>query len=116
MIRFGKWIGAGLGWTIGGPIGALLGFAFGTLIDAAKLEKYEKHDGTTTGDFMVSLLVLIAATMKADNKVVMAELDVVKAYLVKTFGETEAGEMLPLLRDLIKKDIPLENVGNQIRQ
>jgi DnaJ like chaperone protein len=115
MIRLGKWIGAGLGWTIGGPIGALLGFAFGTLIDAVQLEKYEKHNSTTTGDFVVSLLVLIAATMKADNKVVRAELDLVKSYLDKTFGETEAGEMLLLLRDLLKKDIPIEDVGNQIR-
>jgi DnaJ like chaperone protein len=115
MIRLGKWIGAGMGWTIGGPIGALLGFAFGTLIDAAKLEKYEIHDGTTTGDFVVSLLVLIAATMKADNKVVRAELDIVKTYLVRIFGEKEAIEMLPLLRDLLKKDIPLDDVGNQIR-
>ena len=115
MFRLGKWIGAGLGWTIGGPIGALLGFAFGTLIDAAKLEKYERPESTTTGDFVVSLLVLIAAAMKADNKVVLAELDMVKTYLVRTFGETEAGEMLPLLRDLLKKDIPLEDVGQQIR-
>jgi DnaJ like chaperone protein len=115
MIRLGKWIGAGLGWTIGGPIGALLGFAFGTLIDAAKLEKYEKPGSTTTGDFVVSLLVLIAATMKADNKVVKAELDVVKSFLIKSFGEKEAGEMLLVLRDLLKKEIPLEDVGNQIR-
>lgn len=115
MFRLGKWIGAGLGWTIGGPIGALLGFAFGSLIDAAKLEKYEKHESTTTGDFVVSMLVLIAATMKADNKIVRAELNMVKTYLVRTFGETDAGEMLPLLRDLLKKDIPLEDVGSQIR-
>ena len=116
MTRFGKWIGAGLGWTIGGPIGALLGFAFGSLIDAARLEKYEKHDAiTTTGDFIVSLLVLIAATMKADNKIVKSELDIVKRYLLKTFGEEETAEMLILLRDLLKKDIPLEEVGDQIR-
>jgi len=115
MFRLGKWIGAGLGWTIGGPIGALLGFAFGTLIDAAKLEKYEKPGNTTTGDFILSLLVLIAATMKADNKVIKSELDTVKSYLVNSFGETEAGEMLLVLRDLLKKDIPMKDVGNQIR-
>jgi DnaJ like chaperone protein len=116
MIRLGKWIGAGLGWTIGGPIGALLGFAFGTLLDAVRLEKYEKHGNTTTGDFVVSLLVLIAATMKADNKMVRTELDMVKSFLIRTFGEAESGEMLMLLRDLLKKDIPLEDVSRQIRQ
>jgi DnaJ like chaperone protein len=115
MGRFIKWIGAGLGWTIGGPIGALIGFAFGTLIDAANLEKYEKRDITTTGDFIISLLVLIAATMKSDNKIAKSELDFVKRYLVKTFGEDETSEMLLLLRDLLKKDIPLDDVGNQIR-
>jgi len=116
MIRFGKWIGAGLGWTIGGPIGALLGFAFGSLLDAANLEKYEKQDAhTTTGDFIVSLLVLIAATMKSDNRVIKSELDFVKRYLVKTFGEEKTAEMLLLLRDFLKKDIPVEEVGNQIR-
>ena len=117
MARFGKWIGAGLGWTIGGPIGALLGFALGTLVDAVKLEQYEKRDSaTTTGDFIVSLLVLVAASMKADSRVVQSELDIVKRYLVKTFGEEETAEMLLLLRDFLKKDIPLEDVGNQIRR
>jgi DnaJ like chaperone protein len=116
MRRFGKWIGAGLGWTIAGPIGALLGFAFGTLVDAAKLEQYEKRERiTTTGDFVISMLVMIAASMKADNRVVQAELDLVKRYLVKTFGKEEAAEMLLLLRDLLKNDISLEAVGDQIR-
>ncbi|MFT5513835.1 MAG: DnaJ like chaperone protein, partial [Bacteroidia bacterium] len=27
-----KWIGAGLGWAVGGPIGALRGFALGNWI------------------------------------------------------------------------------------
>ena len=30
---FAKFVGAGLGWTVGGPIGGMLGFAFGSLID-----------------------------------------------------------------------------------
>ena len=116
MGRFGKWIGAGLGWTIGGPIGALLGFAFGSLVDAARLEKFEKHGTTTTtGDFVVSLLVLIAASMKADSRILKSELDYVKHYLLKTFGDEETSEMLILLRDLLNKDIPLHDVGGQIR-
>ena len=69
MRKFSKWIGAGLGWTIGGPIGALVGFAFGSLVDASNIEQFEKtRIDTTTGDFIVSLLVLIAAVMKADSR------------------------------------------------
>jgi len=39
--KIGKWIGAGLGWTIGGPIGAILGFCVRYFIDATNLEKFE---------------------------------------------------------------------------
>lgn len=117
MRKFGKWIGAGLGWTIGGPIGALAGFAFGTFIDASNFEKLENaHPDTTTGDFVVSLLVLIAAVMKADRRVMQSELNFVKHYLVKSFGEEETLEMLRILKDILKQDIPIHEVTSQIRQ
>ena len=116
MRKFSKWIGAGLGWTIGGPIGALVGFAFGSLVDASNIEKFENtRIDTTTGDFVVSFLVLIAAVMKADRKVVQSELAFVKQYLVNAFGEEEALEMLRILRDILKQDIPLKEVTFQIK-
>ena len=116
MRKFGKWIGAGLGWTIGGPIGAVIGFALGTFVDASNLEKLESdHLDTTTGDFVVSLLVLIAAVMKADQRVMQSELTFVKGYLVRTFGESEAAEMLRMLRNILKQSIPLKEVTLQIR-
>ena len=116
MRKFSKWIGAGLGWTIGGPIGALIGFAFGSLVDASNIEKFENtRIDTTTGDFVVSFLVLIAAVMKADRKVVQSELTFVKQYLVNAFGEEEALEMLRILRDILKQDIPLKEVTFQIK-
>jgi DnaJ like chaperone protein len=116
MKKFSKWIGAGLGWTIGGPIGAVVGFAFGSIVDASNIEQFEKtRIDTTTGDFVVSLLVLIAAVMKADNKIVQSELVYVKQYLLKAFGEEEALEMLRILRDILKQDIPLKEVTSQIK-
>jgi DnaJ like chaperone protein len=116
MRKFSKWIGAGLGWTIGGPIGALVGFAFGSLVDASNIEKFENSRiDTTTGDFVVSLLVLMAAVMKADRKVMQSELSFVKQYLVKAFGEEEALEMIRILRDILKQDIPLKEVTFQIK-
>jgi len=116
MRKFSKWIGAGLGWTIGGPIGALVGFAFGSLVDASNIEKFENtRIDTTTGDFVMSLLVLMAAVMKADRKVMQSELVFVKQYLVKAFGEEEALEMLRILRDILKQDIPLKEVTLQIK-
>jgi DnaJ like chaperone protein len=114
--KYGKWIGAGLGWTIGGPIGAVLGFAFGSFVDSSDLDQFERKDiDTTKGDFMVSLLVLIAAVMKADQRVMRSELNFVRGYLNKSFREEETSEMLRMLRDILKQDIPLKAVTQQIR-
>jgi DnaJ like chaperone protein len=117
MKKFSKWIGAGLGWTFAGPIGALLGFAFGSIVDSTDLEQFNKYhsETTTTGDFVVSLLVLIAAVMKADQRIVRSELDFVKTYLTRSFGQEETIEMLKMLRDMLKQDIPIKEVTAQIR-
>jgi DnaJ like chaperone protein len=53
--------------------------------------------------------------MKADQKVMQSELAYVKSYLVRTFGEDESVEMLRILRDILKKDIPLSDVTRQIK-
>jgi DnaJ like chaperone protein len=115
MAGFAKWIGGGLGWVFGGgPIGAVIGFAIGAAIDSVEI-KTAKTMPTTTGDFLVSLLVLMAAVMKADGKVLKSELDYVKAYLLRTFGEDDTAEALRLLREILNKPIPVAEVCSQIR-
>lgn len=118
MGSFGKWIGGGLGFIMGfGPIGGLIGFMLGSIFDQA-VDQTSPSDrkGTTPGAFGVSLLVLIAAVMKADGKVVKSELDYVKQFFVRQFGKENAGEALVMLRDLLKKDIPVRDVCSQIRE
>lgn len=128
MIKIGKWVGGGLGWAVGGPIGALLGFALGSMLDDAKFsittvnpggpfsQAPGYNPGTAAGDFAVSLLVLTAAVMKSDGRVVKSELDYVKKFLVGQFGQEQATELLPVLKDLLSKDIPVYDVCVQIRQ
>ena len=68
MGRFAKWIGGGLGFVMGGPIGALLGFLVGSMVDSTvsgQVTYTQPQRQTARGDFSVSLLVLIAAMMKA---------------------------------------------------
>lgn len=114
MAGFGKWIGGGLGWAFGGPIGGLLGFAIGAVIDSVEVKKISTMP-TTAGDFMLSMLVLMAAIMKADGKVMRSELDYVKAYLIRNFGDDDAAEALSLLREILAKPIPLADVCAQIK-
>jgi DnaJ like chaperone protein len=116
MAKFGKWIGAGLGWAFGGPLGAIFGFAVGSFIDATKIEVVHGERTTTPGDFVASLLVLVSAIMKADGKVVRSELDYVKRYFVQAFGTAAASEALQMLRDILKQNINIREVSQQIRQ
>ena len=117
MGNFAKWIGGGLGFVMGGPIGAVLGFLAGSMVDntTVRTSAYSSApDRTTPGAFGMSLLVLVAAVMKADGKVVKAELDYVKQFFVRQFGESTAREALRMLRDILKQDIPVRDVCVQI--
>ena len=116
MAKFGKWIGAGLGWAFAGPLDAVLGFAFGSLIDTTQTDILSSDHTTTTGDFIASLLVLVAAVMKADGKVLKSELDYVKKYFLQAFGSETATEAVKMLRDILQQDIPVRDVCMQIRQ
>ena len=119
MAKFAKWIGGGLGFVLGGgPIGALVGFLIGSVVDSAEVHTYTSsrtYSGNTPGAFGVSLIVLIAAVMKADGKVLKSELDYVKRFFISQFGPESAQEALVMLRDLLKKEIPLNDVCLQIK-
>ena len=117
MGKFTKWIAGGLGWAFLGPLGGILGFVLGSIFDESKQQQQTSgYNMTTTGGYAMSLLVLVAAVMKADDKVRRSELDYVKKYFVQIFGEESASEALKMLRDLLKQNIPLKNVCVQIRQ
>ena len=117
MTKFGKWLGGGLGWAMGGPIGALIGFALGAVLDdSGEVAKQTntKHR-SQRGDFSASLLILVAAVLKADGTVLKAELEFIKKFFVKHFGVDNTREQMLMLKDLLQKDIPLEQVCAQIR-
>ena len=117
---------AGLGWGFGGAIGALIGLSIGSLVEALSSPAnkndstktsngYGRHgNGTTSNDITVSLLVLTAAIMKADGKVLKSELNYVKNVLTNTYGEKKTADLLTLLRDILQKDIDLNGVCRQI--
>ena len=114
---FGKWLGGGLGFVMGGPIGGLLGFIVGSVIDSTTgttTEYSSTPRKTAQGDFGVSLLVLVAAVMKADGAVVKSELDYVKQFFVRQFGKESAKEAILLLKDILKQDIMVRDICVQI--
>ncbi len=106
-----------MGWALGGPIGGVLGFVIGSMFDNREGgPRTRLFTGTTHGDFTMSLLVLVAAVMKADGRVMKSELDYVRDYFTRSFGPAASQEAMLYLRDLLNQQIPLRDVSLQIRQ
>ena len=119
-----KWIFGGLGFVMGGPIGALIGVVIGSMFgkaaDAAEWENAQEKAKTsyskkaTEGDIQVSLLVLIACVIKADGRVLKSEVNYIKPFLLKAYGEEKAKEALQVLKELLNKDLDPDSIARQI--
>lgn len=119
---YSKWIGGALGWSFGGPIGAIIGVALGSVMDAMSSENittYQKSYSkgqTQSGDFEVSLLILASVVIKSDGKQDQRELDFVRQQFVGMYGKERANHAFKLFKDISKQNIPLHDVCLQIRQ
>jgi DnaJ like chaperone protein len=114
----GKILGAGLGWVLGGPIGVIIGLGLGSAIDKVGGKDKAKIQGrrpTQQGDFNLALIVLSAAVMKADGKILKSELDYVKKFLVQNFGDEMAKEQVQVLKGVLKQEFDLNQVCMQVR-
>jgi len=121
-MAFGKWLGGGLGWALGGPIGGIIGFALGSLLDNSEVTvtrgrttTSSSHASATINDFTASLLILSAAVMKSDGKALKSELDFIKRFFTQQFGEEKARQDMLLLKEILKKEIPIHEVCSQIK-
>ena len=129
MRGWGKWIGAMIGFGAFGFFGAMIGFLIGSMFDnRSALEWDERFTGSgssyrgdeayrrsSSGDFAASLLVLTAAVMKADGKVLKSELNYVKQFYVRQFGEAKTKQQLRALKDLLEKPLDVRQISHQIR-
>lgn len=116
-----KWISGAIGWAVAGPLGGLLGYALASLLEkqdgTSKHKEYREYSPVEErNSFLVSLLVLSSSVMKADGKVMQSELSYVKAFIVKNFGPDAGAEATRYLRELLKKEINISEVGTQIKR
>ena len=116
---------------LGGPIGALIGVFVGSLLDSSGhilTDSGESGSGqpeynsggsnqrTSVGDIRVSMVVLFACVIKADGRIMKSEVNHIKPFLLRNYGEEGAREALHLLRELLQKDIDPIAVSQQIAQ
>ncbi len=128
-----KWIAGFLGWAALGPIGALLGFLAGSVIESfiqvsRQLTGGEPQTGGTASSggnrgytageqrnsFLVSLLVLSSAVIRADGKTHPGELDTVREFVRRNFGEQAVSEAMRILDGLNAQQVNIYSVGGQI--
>ena len=116
----GKWIAGALGWAMLGPLGGILGYYF-----VSRLERLAESASTYPGgvsfnqeqrnSFLISLLVLSAAVIKADGKTTSQELATVRSFFTRNFGPQAGNEAEEIVKELLTKDYNLFEVCGQIR-
>lgn len=122
MAKFVKWLGAGLGWAFGGPIGAILGYALGSAfqgVSQSEIDEFQQsregYTGTQSGDFEVALLILSSSVIKADGKILQSELDFVRGYFVQMYGKERANQSFKLFKEIINnQNVSIRQVSMQI--
>lgn len=120
---FSKWILGGLGFVLGGPIGAVVGVLITSAFEGTSNTIQDITDNNSTrgttrkasqGDIKVSIIVLIACVIKSDGKVLKSEVNFIKPFLLRTFGEEGAKQALHLLKELLQKDLDHVAIAQQI--
>lgn len=84
----GKLFGAALGFTFGGPIGAIIGAAAGHLIDTTGPITPGRYGVGSEGElaFITSLTLLLAGTARADGRVTEDEKKTIKEFFRNQVG------------------------------
>ncbi|MFM7024058.1 MAG: DnaJ domain-containing protein [Flavobacteriales bacterium] len=114
---FGRIFGAILGFVLTGKFwGAIIGFIIGAFIDRSASVRVRTSTGRTTAeDFSTSLLMLSAAVMRSDGKVMKSELDFVRRFYTEQFGIDYANQQMLELRELLKQEIRVREVCEEIQ-
>ena len=117
---FGKWIAGALGWAMFGPIGGILGYYFASRVEklAEGTVVYSEDQSWNQGQrnsFLMSLLVLSAAVIKADGKTTSQELSTLRSFFARNFGPQAGNEAEEIVKEILSKDFNLYEVCTQVR-
>ena len=125
----GKWIGGFFGFMSGGPLGALAGYALGWLFDKGAegfsgdnyqdggYSAQQQYEGQRNS-FLFSLLVLASYIIKADGKVMHSEMEFVRSFLRRNFGEAAVSQGEQILLRLFDRQKQMGTMAfkNTIRE
>lgn len=108
----GKWIGGILGFMTMGPLGALAGFALGSLLDinitfSSSISKgaqtEEDHYMGQRNSFLFSMLVMASYIIRADGRIMHSEMEYVRQFLRVNFGDAAVNQGEQILLKLFEQ-------------
>lgn len=116
-MAIGKWIGGVLGWVItGNVLGAMAGFFLGSLFDGSTTTSSnsygqsgfgggnaQAYDEGNRNSFLFSMLVLSSYIIRADGKIMHSEMEFVRDFLRRNFGEVAVSEGEAILLRLFEE-------------
>jgi DnaJ like chaperone protein len=120
-MAIGKWIGGVLGWVItGNVLGAMAGFFLGSFFDGSSntvntgygqsgYGGSDGYGGTNAYDegnrnsFLFSMLVLSSYIIRADGRIMHSEMEFVRDFLRRNFGEIAVNEGETILLRLFEE-------------
>lgn len=105
---YGKWIGGLMGFVTMGPLGALAGFAIGSLFDNANENDIETSGSQNEyagqrNSFLFSMLVMASYIIRADGRIMHSEMEFVRNFLRNNFGEVSVSEGEQILMNLFEQ-------------
>ena len=112
-MRFGL---ALLGFVIGGPIGAIIGYFLGVFIEKSQIDIRKKAEQSTRDAFFLSLSGLAAEVIKIDGVVSKAEVLFAKEFFIREFGPATADRMMKRLKIFVSEKVPVEQICRQISE
>lgn len=124
----GKWIGGIAGFMAYGPLGALAGYALGSLFEKSTERTTTEDNYGRRNSFFFSLLVMASYIIRADGKIMHSEMEFVRNFLRRNFGAEAAEEGNNILLRLFEERKRMEqsnpnafeqtifDCGQQIRQ
>ena len=112
----GKWIVGALGWAMFGPLGGILGYYIASRAEkAVEANDEQQRIQGQRNSFLMSLLVLSAAVIKADGKTTSQELSTLRSFFARNFGPQAGNEAEEIVKDLLSRDFNLYEVCTQVR-
>ena len=114
----GKWIVGALGWALFGPLGGILGYFIASRVEKLSEDQSDSTNNPYQGQrnsFLMSLLVLSAAVIKADGKTTAQEIATLRNFFVRNFGAQAGKEAEDIVKRLLSQDFNLYEVCTQVR-